>query len=231
MALVINTPVKAVFFDLDGTLVDSIPDLAAAVDATLEKLGFAKAGEERVRLWVGQGAQKLILFALSYAQAVPVEQVSEQACQQAHQLFLQFYGRLVHHSRLYAGVITVLQSLKAQALRLVLITNKPKQFLPELLAHLDIAHYFELVLGGDSLAEHKPHPLPLLHAMQALGLTAKECVMVGDSSNDIDAANAAGIASVCVSYGYNHGQSTQLLPASAHIDAIEQLLVLLSVDQ
>lgn len=224
-------PIKAVFFDLDGTLVDSIPDLAAAVDLSLQDLGYAPAGEEKVRLWVGQGAKKLVLYALSYAMQVDECQVTEAQCAKAHRLFLSHYAGTANKSRLYPHVIEVLQKLQEKSIRLALITNKPQQFLPSLLDYLQIAPFFELILAGDSLAEQKPNPLPLLHAMETMQLKPQECIMVGDSANDIGAANSAGIQSVCVTYGYNHGEDPYQLPASVHIHSLAQLIPSLNLDQ
>lgn len=223
--------VNTVFFDLDGTLVDSIPDLAYAVDASLKEMNLPQAGLDRVRLWVGQGAKKLVDQALSFATAESVNNIEQQLSQQALELFLKHYKGSAQHSVLYPNVIATLDQLQANGYRLVLITNKPTQFLPDLLEHLAIADYFELILGGDSLSQSKPHPMPLLHAMKAFNLQAEQCVMVGDSGNDIYAAKAAAIASVCVTYGYNHGVSPTELPATWFIDDIAQLLTILPAKQ
>lgn len=221
--------ITAVFFDLDGTLVDSIPDLAYAIDASLQDMNLPRAGLERVRLWVGQGAGKLVEQALSYATGKAAATLKQSLYQQALSLFLKHYQQAANQSVLYPHVLQTLDALKQRAYRLALITNKPTQFLPELLAYLAIDHYFELVLGGDSLEQAKPHPLPLLHAMQAMGLTAEQCIMVGDSGNDVYAAEAAGMASVCVTYGYNHGHSPSELPANYFVDDIVQLLDILAL--
>lgn len=222
---------KAIFFDLDGTLVDSIPDLAAAVDLSLEDLGFAPAGEDKVRLWVGQGAKKLVLHALGYAMQVDDCQITAEDCAKAHRLFLSHYAGTVNKSRLYPHVWDVLHKLKDKGIRLALITNKPQQFLPSLLDYLQIAPLFELVIAGDTLDEQKPSPLPLLHAMQTMRLSAGECLMVGDSANDILAAKEAGIQSVCVTYGYNHGEDPYQLPANVHIHSFLQLLTHLKLSK
>ena len=222
---------QAIFFDLDGTLVDSIPDLAAAVDLSLQDLGFAPAGEDKVRLWVGQGAKKLVLLALSYAMQVDECQITAQDCARAHHLFLSHYAKTANKSRLYPHVWDVLHALQRQSVRMALITNKPQQFLPSLLDYLQIAPLFELIVAGDTLAEQKPSPLPLLHAMETMQLTAAECLMVGDSANDIVAANKAGVQSICVTYGYNHGEDPYQLPANLHIHNFAQLLPSLKFKQ
>lgn len=223
--------VSTVFFDLDGTLVDSIPDLAHAIDASLTELGLPVAEVERVRLWVGQGAGRLVEQALSFATGADDITLDDELAQHALQLFLKHYQHSAQCSVLYPNVLTTLEQLKAHSYRLVLITNKPSQFVPDLLAHLSIDKYFELVLGGDSLAKAKPHPMPLLHAMDVFALQAEQCIMVGDSGNDVYAAEAAGLASVCVTYGYNHGHNPKELPATWFIDDMAQLLELLKVKQ
>lgn len=220
----IDAQIKAIFFDLDGTLVDSIPDLAFAVDQSLQALGYPVAGEQRVRLWVGQGAKKLVQQALGFALGKAPERVTEDESRTAHQLFLRFYGQAAHQSRLYPHVLTTLQVLKQQGLRLALITNKPQQFLPDLLNHLQLNGMFELILGGDSLSQCKPHPAPLLFAMEKMQVTTEQCLMVGDSANDVFAAQAAGIKAVCVTYGYNHGDDPYALPADWHINDFSLLI-------
>lgn len=215
---------KAVLFDLDGTLVDSIPDLAFAIDNSLKDMGLPSAGLERVRDWVGKGAKALVQQALSYAKQQAIEEIAEADCQEIYRLFMLHYQNAANQSVLYPGVLSTLQCLQQQGVRLSLITNKPMQFVPSLLKHLNIEGFFEHVLGGDSLAEAKPHPLPLLHTVEYLQLPKEQCLMVGDSANDIYAAQAAGIQSVCVTYGYNHGASPNQLPATWHIDSFAELI-------
>lgn len=214
----------AIFFDLDGTLVDSIPDLAYALDRMLQALGLTAAGEDHARLWVGNGARKLVLRALSHALQQAEENISEAYLQQAHQLFLQYYAGAADKSRLYPHVADVLRTLQRRGIRLALITNKPQQFVPALLQHLGLDGLFEHIVCGDTLPQQKPSPEPLLYVLQAMQLSAAEVLMVGDSANDILAAQAAGMCSVCVTYGYNHGDDPYQLPADAHIDHFSALL-------
>lgn len=224
ISLVAGLKPKAIFFDLDGTLVDSIPDLAHAIDNMLHDLQLPLAGEDRVRLWVGNGARKLVLRALAYALPSEESAIDEALFSRAHGLFSLHYQQSADNSRLYPNVLPTLKRLKDAGIRLALITNKPTQFIPSILKHVGLDEMFEVILGGDSLAQQKPHPLPLLHAMQQFALSANDCVMVGDSGNDIYAACACGMASICVTYGYNHGEDPFSLPANAHIDDFAQLL-------
>lgn len=202
---------ELVMFDLDGTLVDSVPDLALALDAVLLEQGYPAAGEERTRLWVGNGAAKLVLRGLADALSIPLEQVDSDLHRHCLQSFLRHYdyynGR---QARLFTGVKEALEQLQAADIAMAVITNKPSVFVPHLLSSLGIAHYFLLSLGGDELADKKPHPAPLIHVLSKLGVRAEQALMVGDSSNDILAAKAAGVACLAVSYGYNHGRPVAL---------------------
>ena len=142
----------------------------------------------------------------------------------AHRLFLQHYGQSASkRTRVYPQVTETLQYLQARNIRMAVITNKPQQFTPHLLAFLGLAGFFELVVCGDTLPQQKPDPEPLFHAMKIMGLSAEDCWMVGDSRNDIDAARAACVRSACVSYGYNHGENPALLPATVHLDGFGEL--------
>lgn len=212
----------AIFFDLDGTLIDSVPDLAFAVDAMLEDFSLAAVGVENVRQWVGNGAQLLVERALLYS--LEKDKASELQAK-ALQAFLYHYGHLPQkQSALYPEVLNTLKVLKAEGVKMALITNKPTEFLPALLNEFALAAYFDFVAGGDSFCEKKPSPLPLEKALEFFQLTPAQCLMVGDSRNDIDAANACAMASVCVTYGYNYQQDARELPASLHVDCFADLV-------
>ena len=213
--------IEAVLFDLDGTLVDSVPDLALAVDAMLADLGRPPAGEARVRRWVGNGAERLVKRALTGAMdgEPPADEL-----QRALPLFFEHYQRhLDRHSRLYPGVEECLRALQAHGLALGLVTNKPERFVAPLLDSLGIADCFAVTVGGDTLAEKKPHPAPLLHAARQLGVTPEATVMVGDSRNDVLAARRAGMAVVCVPYGYNHGEDIRLTSPDLVVEDLREL--------
>lgn len=208
---------ELVLFDLDGTLVDSVPDIAAAVDTAMLALGFPAPGEAHVRAWVGNGAR--VLMARALADVGAPELIDD-----AHERFLDAYGETGHRrSRLYPGVAEMLLVLKTRAIALAICTNKPSRFVGPLLNALGIAEYFSAVLGGDELLEKKPHPAPLLHLAQRFGVSAERCLMVGDSSNDVLAARAAGMPVVAVSYGYNHGEAIAASAPDRILDSLAEL--------
>lgn len=216
---------KAVLFDLDGTLVDSVPDLAGAVDRMLAELGRPPAGEARVRQWVGNGAQVLVRRALCGRLELAGTALDEAQFERAYGLFLQFYGEQTSGlSTLYPGVLECLDGLRARDIALALVTNKPMRFTEPMLAGFGLRDYFQCVLGGDSLSVKKPDPAPLLQAMRQLGSGPAETLMVGDSVNDLRAARAAGCPVACVPYGYNHGEPIAASAPDLLVERLDQLL-------
>ncbi|SEL68358.1 phosphoglycolate phosphatase [Colwellia chukchiensis] len=218
-------------FDLDGTLVDSAPDLAAALNQMLVALGFKSFAEKLVRTWVGNGAQTLVERALHHAisnQVQETEQANDIAVNTALAIFLQNYQQnLCVNSVLYPGVKATLLALKKHGYRLAIVTNKPIAFVEPILIGLGLNDLFELLLGGDSLAERKPHPLPLLHCCDQLNNKVEHCIMIGDSKNDILAARAANMASIGVSYGYNYGEDIRDYQPDWCLDTFSELVPLL----
>ena len=191
-------------FDLDGTLVDSVPDLSFAVDAMLNDLGRPIAGLDRVSNWVGNGAAILVKRALSQ-QMIPLE-IDESLYQEAYALFLAHYQQVNgRKSVLYPKVAETLTQIRKIFPYLALITNKPEQFTQPLLDYHRLPK-FDLVGCGDTLAKRKPHPEPVLHCLNTFGCTVEESVMVGDSVSDIKAAQTANVPVICVNYGYNQGE-------------------------
>ncbi|MBN7770308.1 phosphoglycolate phosphatase [Marinobacter daepoensis] len=213
-------------FDLDGTLVDSAPDLAAAVDQMLEHLGRSPAGLDKVRHWVGNGAGILVRRALAgKTDWEPARAKDDALFHDALTIFYHAYGQLNgRHSVVFEGVTECLGHLKALGCRLAVVTNKPDQFVQPLLKQTGLDHWFELAVGGDTLAVKKPDPAPLLHAMEQLGGTRGTTVMIGDSAADVNASLAAGIPCVAVRYGYNFGGSVDSLGADAVVDSLAELL-------
>lgn len=200
---------EAVLFDLDGTLVDSVPDLAAAVDQMLLSLGREPAGEEKVRRWVGNGAAALIRRALADHDD-DAQWTDESMFDQANAEFgLAYTRQLTQATGFYPGVKEVLDNLHGTEIRMALITNKPRQFTIPLLSSLGISDYFSCVICGDDLEQRKPHPEPILFALKKLGVASESALMVGDSVSDIVAAKAAGVLTVAVTYGYNHGSPVE----------------------
>ena len=212
---------RLAMFDLDGTLVDSVPDLAAAVDRTLAALGREPVGRERVRLWVGNGARVLVRRAL--AGGLEHDGVDEALAAEALALFLDAYEGNHELTRVYPGVVETLEHLRAEGVALALITNKPARFLPELLADKGLDGYFHWLIGGDTLPQQKPDPAALLWVMEQAGVPATEALFVGDSRNDVRAAHAAGVTCVALSYGYNHGEPISRENPARVIDDLREL--------
>lgn len=218
---------KLLLFDLDGTLIDSAPDLAYAVNLMLEKLERNTFSEEVIHGWVGNGAQILVKRALS-GNVLIDDNLDESYVAEALEIFFDFYAKhLCDATYTYANVPHTLRTLKNRGYRLVIVTNKPFAFVAPILNSLDLEGLFELVLGGDSLAVKKPDPTPLLHACSVLETEVHHCVMIGDSRNDIQAANACSMHSVGVSYGYNYGQKIDVFSPTVVIDDFAELLKVL----
>ena len=213
-------PWPVVLFDLDGTLVDSASDIAAAVNRLLTELGHDDVDEATVRSWIGDGARQLITQALRHAaDARDVDAVMPR--------FMRHYGDcLLLDPRLYPGVEATLQTLRAAGVRLAVCTNKPAQYVPPLLETLGIDGCFDAVLGAGDLPERKPHPLPLLHLAECFGVDIAQCLMVGDSAADAGAAIAAGAPLVLVAYGYRRDFDLHGCGALAVIERFDQLLAL-----
>ncbi|MES1926487.1 phosphoglycolate phosphatase [Salinisphaera sp. T31B1] len=211
--------IALVVFDLDGTLIDSAPDLAMAVDRTLADHDLPAAGIDKVRHWVGNGSHKLVERALADADAHGV------SIDEAHTRFLAHYAKApCERTQLYDGVTECLTALRDRDFDLMLVTNKPIAFLPAILDTLGLTDYFSLTLGGDSLAEKKPHPAPLLHAARQGDIPPGAGLMVGDSRHDVAAGKAAGFRTVAVTYGYNHGDPISQSGPDHLVDSLAELV-------
>lgn len=195
---------RLVMFDLDGTLMDSVPDLAAAVDKMLMLLGREPAGIARVRDWVGNGSRVLVRRAL--AGKLEHEGVSDELADEALALFMQAYAGGHELTAVYPGVRECLDWLREREVKLAIITNKPAQFIEPLLEEKGLAGYFDWLVGGDTLPQQKPDPAALFWVMDKAGVAPGESLFVGDSRNDVRAAKAATVPCVALTYGYNHGE-------------------------
>lgn len=208
--------VELLAVDLDGTLVDSAPDIAHCLGVALEAVGLTAPGEARTRVWIGDGLETLIARALAAATAGRTgarhdERSALQRQSAALDAFLACYRHnLFTRSRLYPAALATLDVLRARGVRLCCITNKRHAFSESLLQQAGVRDRFELVLGGDSLAEKKPSPLPLTTAARALGVAVGAATLVGDSHQDMRAARAAGYGFVFASYGYGKVDETEL---------------------
>ena len=211
---------EMVLIDVDGTLVDSVPDLAYCVDEMMIQLGLPVRGEEAVRDWVGNGVERLVRRALiNSIDGEPEEAIFDKA----YPLFLKLYAEnTCKRSGLYDGVREGLDWLKAQGFKVGCVTNKATQFTIPILKALGIHDDFETIVCGDTLEEKKPHPLPLLHSAEKLGVKPENALMIGDSISDVKAARAAGFSIVCMSYGYNHGVDIRESNPDAVVDSMAQ---------
>lgn len=221
------TQKEVILFDLDGTLIDSVPDLASAVNHMLKALERETFSEDTIRYWVGNGAQMLVKRALS-GQTEIDENLDPVLFEKALDIFLMFYGQnLCIDTATYPNVSATLHTLKEKGYRLVIVTNKPFDFVGPILEALELDGVFDFWLGGDSLEKKKPDPLPLLHACEHMNVTVDQCVMVGDSKNDLLAAKTCGMQSVGVTYGYNYGEEIGIYEPTYIIDDFSELNALL----
>ena len=210
-----------ILIDVDGTLVDSVPDLAFCIDEMMRRLGREPRGETRVRDWVGNGVERLVRRALvGRLDGEP----DEAEFDRAYPVFLELYAdNTSKRSLLYPGVVEGLDYLKAAGYALGCVTNKAEQFTIPLLRDLGIDEYFSIVICGDTLEHKKPHPAPLLHAAEFFKVSPAQSLMVGDSISDVTAARAAGFQIACLPYGYNHGEDIRVAEPDVIIETLAHL--------
>jgi len=217
---------EMILIDVDGTLVDSVPDLAYCVDEMMAALDREPRGEERVRDWVGNGVERLVKRALIGALK---GEPDEADFQRAYPVFLDLYAENTSkRSILYPGVREGVDMMKAAGYQLGCVTNKAAQFTEPLLKALGLYDDFSIVISGDTLSKKKPDPAPLLHAAEFFGCDPAAAMMIGDSVSDVAAARAAGFQIVCMSYGYNHGVDIRESAPDAVIDTMTEILPLLA---
>ncbi len=212
----------AAIVDLDGTMVDTLGDFVAALDAMLDELALPSVDKNTVGAMVGKGSEHLIRSVLRHA--APSEAEAEAHYERAFALYQAHYMTINgRHSAVYPGVIEGLHILRARGLKLACLTNKPTAFALPLLETKGLDGFFGHVFGGDAFARKKPDPLPLLKTCDALGTSPNRTLMIGDSSNDAQSARAAGCPVVLVSYGYNHGEPVRGVDADAFVDSLADL--------
>lgn len=223
------TPLDAVIIDLDGTMVDTLGDFAEALNRMLGDLELPPIAAQHIERMVGKGSEHLLRSVLNHVlehmgkapTAIEIEALYAHAWPSYQRHYLAING---HYARVYPGVEAGLQALRHAGLRLACLTNKPTSFALPLLRAKGLEGYFEQVFGGDSFDKKKPDPLPLLKTCEALQTAPARTLMVGDSSNDAQAARAAGCPVVLVTYGYNHGLPVQAVDADGYVDSLELLL-------
>lgn len=217
---------EMVLIDVDGTLVDSVPDLHYCVDEMMKTLDMPLRGEAKVRTWVGNGVERLVRRALTDSlNGEPDDTLFDKG----YPIFLELYAENTSkRSCLYPGVLEGLDYLQSAGFKLGCVTNKAEQFTVPLLKDLGIHDRFGIIVSGDTLSEKKPHPMPLLHAAEFFGVKPENAMMLGDSVSDVKAARAAGFQIICMSYGYNHGVDIREAEPDAVIDSMAELQTLLN---
>jgi phosphoglycolate phosphatase len=204
--------------DLDGTLADTIPDLAEAANRMLRSLGRPALGTELLRTFVGKGIPKLVERALAGSLEGRVDEgLLARALPIYERCYAEENGK---HTVIFPGVREGLQTLREMGLPLACVTNKAERFTRALLEQLEMARAFEQVIAGDTLPQKKPDPQPLLHACKGFGIVPRDMLMIGDSANDVEAARAAGCPVFCVDYGYNEGRDVRSLDVDAIVASL-----------
>ena len=216
---------QLLIFDFDGTLIDSVPDLADATNAMLTTLGKTPYPLNSIRNWVGNGSRMLVERALVGKIEVLEGELTKESVDYAEQVFFDAYKNISGSKTVaYPDVDSGLRKLQAAGYELALVTNKPIRFVPKILQSFGWQDIFSEVLGGDSLSSKKPDPAPLLHVCETLNVTPEQAVMIGDSRNDILAGQNANMDTLALSYGYNYGQDIRELNPTAAFDDFSALV-------
>jgi phosphoglycolate phosphatase len=217
--------IKLICFDLDGTLVNSVPDLRLSLNAMLDEFALPHVNDLIVKTWVGDGIAKMVERCLLHAQS---EIKSEAELIKAVAVFEGYYQQFLNtESGLYPAVKSTLFSLQDKGYKIALITNKAEKFLPSLLKYFGINRCFDLLLGGDSLVKNKPDPMQVNHACDYFQVEKSQVVMVGDSRNDILAGQNAQVKTIALTYGYNFGEPISDINPDYLINHFDELLTLL----
>ncbi|SES63827.1 phosphoglycolate phosphatase [Thorsellia anophelis] len=195
--------IKAIAFDLDGTLVDSLPGLHSALNSALQDLNLHQVTALDVKGWIGNGIDVLLSRAIH--SILPNDTLTSEEIKSLRSSFdLHYETTMISGTHLFDGVIKTLNELKKSQIKLAIVTNKPSQFLPGILNDLGLSNFFSIVLGADDVTVKKPHPAPLYSVLSQFGFYAQELLFVGDSKNDIQCAKSAGCLSAGLTYGYNY---------------------------
>jgi phosphoglycolate phosphatase len=216
--------VHAILIDLDGTLLHTAPELAESANRMLRDMGRPAVSQDLIMSYIGNGIHWLVKRALTGdMHAEPDADLFDKALP----IFEKHYSELLLDSKPFPKVIEGLDAMKAAGFRLGCITNKMGGYTEPLLKGIGLAHYFDIVLSGDSLPEKKPHPLPLLHSAKFFGVPIEQLLLIGDSLSDALAARAAGCPIFCVPYGYNHGEPVEGLNLDAVIPDLTAAMLLI----
>jgi phosphoglycolate phosphatase len=218
MALSTALPLQAAIVDLDGTMIDTLGDFVAALNAVLADMGLGSVTRDFIERTVGKGSEHLIRRTLEH---VGADAALFDSAFARYQVRYQEINGL--YSAVFPGVVEGLERLGARGLKLACLTNKPTAFALPLLQSKGLARFFSVAFGGDAFERKKPDPLPLLKTCEILGSAPSRTLMIGDSSNDAAAAHAAGCPVVLVTYGYNHGEPVREVAADAHVDRLDAL--------
>ena len=222
---VLGRAYRAYLFDLDGTLVDSAPDINSALNVALAAATLPPVDEQLTRHWIGHGARVVLEQAFAH-HGVAARAADEPEMARLLRIFIDHYsGHIADASRPYPGVADTLRELASRGARLAVVTNKLGALSNLLLEALGLDRYFDAVVCGDSLAQRKPDPAPALLACRLLGAAPHETLFVGDSTTDVETARNAGCVIVCVRDGYNHGIAPEALGADALVDSLLELVV------
>ena len=222
---------QLLIFDFDGTLIDSVPDLADATNAMLTTLGKNSYPINTIRNWVGNGSRMLVERALVGKIEVLDGELTKEDVDHAEQVFFDAYSNMGGSKTIaYPDVDGGLKKLQAAGFKLALVTNKPIRFVPKILQFFGWQDLFSEVLGGDSLSVKKPDPAPLLHVCEALDVTPAQAIMIGDSRNDILAGQNANMDTLGLSYGYNYGQDIRELNPTETFDDFAALVAYILKD-
>jgi phosphoglycolate phosphatase len=218
MGMNVRIAVESITLDLDGTLLDTVPDLSAAANMMLREIGLPQREEAEVRQFVGSGIPMLVARCIT-RDVGPEPALLERAIQVFRGYYAVTNGR---RATVYPGVIAGLTAFRRMGLKLACITNKAAAFTEPLIRMTGVADYLDLTVSGDTLPEKKPHPRPLLYACEYLGVAPADNLHIGDSHNDATAARAAGCRVFCVPYGYNEGTDVRKLDCDAIVLTLEE---------
>ena len=197
---------ELIIFDFDGTLINSIPDLTLAINKMLSHYNLSPLTVKQVTPFIGNGAKPLVQRALEYS--IQDKKVSEGLLNEAFEIYFSAYREVTcQETYMYPGVLETLNYLDKEGYKMVICTNKPFGFIEPILDKLSIKQFFKYWIGEDSLSKKKPNAAPLLYLANEMNTTVEKCIMIGDSKNDILAAQNSGMENIGVSYGYNYNEN------------------------